>query len=112
VHGDFFSQSSFATHAIARERNVVKVRKDAPLELLGPLGCGVQTGAGAILNDFRLRPGRSLAGSARARSASPPSWRRGSRARGASSPSTGIPRASRSLSSWAQTAASPPAPIP
>ncbi len=61
VHGDFFSQSSFASHAIARERNVVKVRKDAPLDLLGPLGCGVQTGAGAILNDFRLRPGASLA---------------------------------------------------
>lgn len=61
VHGDFFMQSSFATHAIGRERNVVKVRKDAPLELLGPLGCGVQTGAGAILNEFRLRPGQTLA---------------------------------------------------
>ncbi|MDB5572311.1 MAG: Alcohol dehydrogenase zinc-binding domain protein [Hyphomicrobiales bacterium] len=61
VHGDFFSQSSFASHAIARERNVVKVRKDAPLELLGPLGCGIQTGAGAILNDFKMKPGQSLA---------------------------------------------------
>lgn len=61
VFGDFFQQSSFATHAMGRERNVVKVRKDAPLELLGPLGCGVQTGAGAILNDLRLKPGRSLA---------------------------------------------------
>lgn len=61
VHGDFFQQSSFASHAIARERNVVKVRADAPLEMLGPLGCGVQTGAGAILNDFRLPPGRTLA---------------------------------------------------
>lgn len=60
VHGDFFSQSSFATHAIGHERNVVKVRKDAPLELLGPLGCGIQTGAGAILNDFKLRPGQKL----------------------------------------------------
>jgi len=40
VHGDFFNQSSFATHAIGKERGVVKVRKDAPLELLGPLGCG------------------------------------------------------------------------
>jgi len=61
VHGDFFSQSSFATHAVGHERNVVKVRKDAPLELLGPLGCGIQTGAGAILNDFKLKPGQSLA---------------------------------------------------
>ncbi len=61
VFGDFFQQSSFATHSIGRERNVVKVRKDAPLELLGPLGCGVQTGAGAVLNDLRVKPGRTLA---------------------------------------------------
>ncbi len=40
---------------------MVKVRKDAPLELLGPLGCGIQTGAGAILNEFQIRPGQSLA---------------------------------------------------
>jgi aryl-alcohol dehydrogenase len=61
VHGDFFGQSSFATFAIAGERNVVKVRADAPLELLGPLGCGLQTGAGAVLNDFAIKAGKSLA---------------------------------------------------
>ena len=61
VHGDFFHQSSFASYAIGSERNVIKVREDAPLEMLGPLGCGVQTGAGAIFNDFKLRPGQSLA---------------------------------------------------
>ena len=61
VHGDFFSQSSFATYAIGVERSVVKVRQDAPLEMLGPMGCGFQTGAGAILNDFKIPPGKSLA---------------------------------------------------
>ncbi len=61
VHGDFFNQSSFATYAIGRRRGIVKVRQDAPLEKLGPLGCGIQTGAGAILNDFKLRPGQTLA---------------------------------------------------
>jgi aryl-alcohol dehydrogenase len=61
VHGDFFSQSSFATHAIGIERSVIKVREDAPLELLGPLGCGIQTGAGAVFNEFRLTPGKTLA---------------------------------------------------
>jgi aryl-alcohol dehydrogenase len=61
VHGSFFGQSSFATHAIANARNTVKVRRDVPLEILGPLGCGVQTGAGAVLNEFRLRPGQSIA---------------------------------------------------
>lgn len=61
VHGDFFNQSSFASHAVAQQRGVVKVRADAPLELLGPLGCGIQTGAGAVFNDFGMRPGQTLA---------------------------------------------------
>lgn len=61
VHGDFFNQSSFASYAIAKRRGLVKVRKDAPLEILGPLGCGIQTGAGAILNIFKIKPGQSLA---------------------------------------------------
>jgi aryl-alcohol dehydrogenase len=61
VHGAFFSQSSFSTYALATERNVVKVRKDAPLEILGPLGCGIQTGAGAVMNALRPEAGSSLA---------------------------------------------------
>ncbi len=61
VHGNFFGQSSFATHAIANERNAIKVRKDATLELLGPLGCGLQTGAGAVLNSLGVRAGQSIA---------------------------------------------------
>ena len=61
IHGNFFGQSSFATHALANERNAIKVRKDAPLELLGPLGCGLQTGAGAILNSLRVGAGQSVA---------------------------------------------------
>jgi len=51
----FFGQSSFGTYAIAHERNVVKVDKGVDLALLGPLGCGIQTGAGTVLN--RLKPG-------------------------------------------------------
>ncbi|MCO6187868.1 NAD(P)-dependent alcohol dehydrogenase [Rhizobium sp. L1K21] len=50
VHGSFFGQSSLATHALCYDRNVVKVSKEAPLELLGPLACGIQTGAGAVFN--------------------------------------------------------------
>lgn len=50
----FFGQSSFGTYAMAHERNVVKVDKDVDLALLGPLGCGIQTGAGTVLN--RLKP--------------------------------------------------------
>src|SRR5258708_12609561 len=60
VHGSFFGQSSFATYALATERNVVKVRADIPFELLGPLGCGIQTGAGAVINALAPRAGSSL----------------------------------------------------
>ncbi len=61
VHGSFLGQSSFASYALASERNVVKVREDVPLEILGPLGCGVMTGAGAVMNVFQPRPGASIA---------------------------------------------------
>ena len=49
VGARWFGQSSFATYAIATERNTVKVDSSLPLELFGPLGCGIQTGAGSIL---------------------------------------------------------------
>ncbi|GAA3185891.1 MULTISPECIES: NAD(P)-dependent alcohol dehydrogenase [Streptomyces] len=61
VGGHFFGQSSWAGHLVTSPRNVVKVDKDLPLDLLGPLGCGFQTGAGAVLNTLDPRPGSSLA---------------------------------------------------
>lgn len=60
VRHTLFGQSSFATHAVATENNVVKVDGSLPLEILGPLGCGLQTGAGAVTNVLEVRPGRSL----------------------------------------------------
>ncbi|MFI7705110.1 NAD(P)-dependent alcohol dehydrogenase [Nonomuraea sp. NPDC049480] len=60
VHGVFFGQSAFATYALATERNVVKVDPEAPLELLGPLGCGIQTGAGGVLNSLKPPAGSSI----------------------------------------------------
>src|SRR5918997_1024206 len=44
IGGRFFGQSSFSRLAIADERSVVKVDASAPLEVIAPLGCGVQTG--------------------------------------------------------------------
>lgn len=61
INSNFFGQSSFATHAICHERNVVKVPVDAPLELLGPLACGIQTGAGAVMNALKVTAGKSIA---------------------------------------------------
>lgn len=61
VHGAFFQQSSFASHALATERNVVRLPDEMPLELAGPLGCGIQTGAGAVLNTLEAKAGSSIA---------------------------------------------------
>jgi aryl-alcohol dehydrogenase len=61
VYSCFFQQSSFATFSVAPAKDVVKIRRDAPLELLGPLGCGLQTGAGAVLNVMQPRAGQSIA---------------------------------------------------
>lgn len=60
VNGFFFGQSSFATYSLASENNVVKVQDDVPLEILGPLGCGIQTGAGAVLNVIKPEAGESI----------------------------------------------------
>jgi Zn-dependent alcohol dehydrogenase len=61
VFGNFFGQSSFGSYAIAHERNAVVVDKALPLDILGPLGCGIQTGAGAVVNSLGLKKGQSLA---------------------------------------------------
>jgi len=57
----FMGQGSFGTHVVCHDRNVVKVADDAPLELLGPLGCGIITGAGAVINALRVAVGKSIA---------------------------------------------------
>jgi aryl-alcohol dehydrogenase len=60
VHGNWFGQSSFATHAIANVHNAVKVPDDLPLEILGPLGCGLQTGAGSVLKVMAPEAGEGI----------------------------------------------------
>src|SRR5262249_18814145 len=61
VYGSLFQQSAFASHALAPARNAVRVRRDAPLEFLGPLGCGLQTGAGAVINVMKPEAEKSFA---------------------------------------------------
>jgi aryl-alcohol dehydrogenase len=61
VRGHFFGQSSFATHTLATARNLVKVPEDLPLELLAPLGCGFQTGAGTVMNSLKVPTGAGIA---------------------------------------------------
>lgn len=61
IGSNIFGQSAFATHALAHPRNVVKVDADLPLHLLAPLGCGIQTGAGTVLETMKVAPGQSIA---------------------------------------------------
>lgn len=56
----WFGQSSFATHCVSSVRNTVVVDRSVPLEMLGPLGCGIQTGAGSVMNSLRVNAGSSL----------------------------------------------------
>lgn len=60
VASRWFGQSSFATHCLATDRNVVVVDRDVPLEKLGPLGCGILTGAGSVMRALDIQSGRSL----------------------------------------------------
>jgi aryl-alcohol dehydrogenase len=60
MHGSFFGQSSFASHAIVEARNAVKVPEGVSLDIVGPLGCGIQTGAGTVLNSLAIEAGSSI----------------------------------------------------
>jgi len=60
ISSAFFQQSSFATHALITQRNAVKIPGDLDFVTAAPLGCGIQTGAGAVMNNFAAKPGRPL----------------------------------------------------
>lgn len=61
LFANYFGQSSFSTFAIANKRCVVKVSQEIPFSIYAPLGCGMQTGAGCIINTLNVQPGASVA---------------------------------------------------
>ncbi len=61
VKGHFFGQSSFATRTVAAVRNAVRVSKALPLAMLAALGCGLQTGAGTVMNSLCVASGSNVA---------------------------------------------------
>src|SRR3546814_7877573 len=61
VISHFFGQSSFSSAVVADEKSLVKVDAAYDLSVLAPLGCGIQTGAGAVFNFFKIKPGESIA---------------------------------------------------
>ncbi|XUU60527.1 NAD(P)-dependent alcohol dehydrogenase [Erythrobacter sp. HA6-11] len=60
VGGAFFQQSCFATYALATERNLVRIPDGLDMVTAAPLGCGIQTGAGAVFNQIGALPDRPL----------------------------------------------------
>jgi len=55
-----FGLACFAEYAVLHERSVVKVREDAPLDVVCLLGCGTSTGIGAVLNTAGVKAGESI----------------------------------------------------
>jgi Zn-dependent alcohol dehydrogenase len=53
-------QASYAEYAVVPERFVVPIRKDAPLDVVCGLGCGISTGLGASLVRAPVRPGSTV----------------------------------------------------
>lgn len=60
LNSHFFGVSSFATYSITNESSLVKVDRSLPIAKLGPLACGIATGAGAVFNAAKPRIGDSL----------------------------------------------------
>lgn len=56
----WFGQSSFASHSLVAVRNAVRVDPSLPLELLGPLGCGIQTGAASVFVALGVTAGSGI----------------------------------------------------
>ena len=61
INSPYFGQSSFAKRSVVRGFCAVKVDKRLPLEILCCIGCGIQTGAGTVLNVLKPGIGSSIA---------------------------------------------------
>jgi len=57
----YLQVSSFAERAVLPEPSVVPIRRDAPLDVVCLVACGVTAGAGAVFNRARVTPGSSVA---------------------------------------------------
>ena len=57
----YMGTSTFAEYTVVPEIALAKVRRDAPLDKICLLGCGVTTGIGAVLHTAKVEPGASVA---------------------------------------------------
>ncbi len=57
----YMGTSTFSSHTVLPEISLAKIPKEAPLEKVCLLGCGVTTGIGAVLNTAKVEAGASVA---------------------------------------------------
>jgi S-(hydroxymethyl)glutathione dehydrogenase / alcohol dehydrogenase len=57
----FLQVAGYATHSVLPEVSVIPIRKDAPLDVVCLVSCGVLAGAGPVFNRARVQPGASVA---------------------------------------------------
>lgn len=57
----YLGVSSFAEQAVVPESGAVKIRSDAPLDLVALIGCAIATGVGAVRNTAQIAQGSTTA---------------------------------------------------
>jgi len=57
----YMGTSTFSEYTVVPEIALAKVNKEAPLDKVCLLGCGITTGIGAVLNTAKVQPGDSVA---------------------------------------------------
>src|SRR5436853_5631994 len=57
----YLQVGGYATHAVLPEQSVIPIRKDAPLDVVCLVSCGVLAGAGPVFNRAKVQPGASVA---------------------------------------------------
>src|SRR2546422_8908175 len=57
----YLQVAGYATHSVLPEESVSPIRKDAPLDVVCLVSCGVLAGAGPVFNRAKVPPGASVA---------------------------------------------------
>lgn len=57
----YMGTSTFSEYTVLPEISVARISKEAPLEKVCLLGCGITTGIGAVLNTAKVEPGSTVA---------------------------------------------------
>src|SRR5205823_11960557 len=57
----YMGTSTFSEYTVLPEISVAKINRQAPLDKVCLLGCGITTGIGAVLNTAKVRAGSSVA---------------------------------------------------